>query len=223
MTPADIEGVVQAFAEAARRAVRAGFQCVEIHMAHGYLLHQFLSPVSNRRNDAYGGSLDNRMRLPLAVAVAVRAAMPPGLPLLVRISATDWGNPLLDGPSWDLPQSVALCRRLREEAGVDLVDVSSGGSLPRGVPVGPGYQVPFADRIRREAGVAVGAVGLITGAAQAEAVLQEGKADAIFIGRELLRDPHWPLRAAAELGYEGDAARYPRQYDRGRFPVASRR
>ncbi|KXZ55004.1 hypothetical protein GPECTOR_3g168 [Gonium pectorale] len=215
MSETDIQAVVDAFAEGATRAVRAGFQVVEIHMAHGYLLHQFLSPVANRRTDRWGGSLENRMRLPLAVAAAVRQALPAGAPLLVRISATDWAD-LLDGPSWDVGQSCALVRALREVAGVDLVDVSSGGMLPRGVPgVGPGYQVPFAERIRKDTGVPTGAVGLITQARQAEQILAEGRADAVFLAREMLRDPHWPLRAAAELGSAD--VRYPPQYERGKF------
>ncbi|PNW88904.1 hypothetical protein CHLRE_01g050150v5 [Chlamydomonas reinhardtii] len=216
MTEADIREVIDAFAAAAERSIKAGFQVVEIHMAHGYLLHQFLSPQANKRKDQYGGSLANRMRLPLAVAEAVRAVIPPELPLAVRISATDWAGPL-DGPAWDVDQSVVLCGALRD-LGCDLIDVSSGGQLPRAlIPVGPGYQVPFSERIRREARVATGTVGLITTGKQAEKILQEGKADVVLIGREMLRDPNWPLRAAAELGYEG--ARYPPQYERGKFPI----
>jgi 2,4-dienoyl-CoA reductase-like NADH-dependent reductase (Old Yellow Enzyme family) len=204
----DIERLVGAFRDAARRAEQAGFELVEIHMAHGYLLHQFLSPLSNRRTDDYGGSLENRMRLPLAVARAVREAFPVERPVLARISATDW----VEG-GWDLEQSVALAGELRE-AGVDLVDCSSGGSVPDAkVPLAPGYQVPFAATIRERARVATGAVGLVTTPAQAEAIVAEGKADLVLLGREMLRDPYWPLHAARALG--ADAA-WPSQYLRAR-------
>jgi 2,4-dienoyl-CoA reductase-like NADH-dependent reductase (Old Yellow Enzyme family) len=208
-TAADLAAVVAGFRTAAGRALGAGFQVVEIHAAHGYLLHEFLSPVSNQRADAYGGGFDNRARLLLEVAAAVRSVWPERLPLFVRISATDW----LPGiPSWDVEQSVALARRLAA-AGVDLIDVSSGGvSAQQQVQLGPGYQVPFAERIRREAGVAVAAVGLITEARQADAVIREGRADAVLIGRLSLRDPYWPLRAARELGHELPP---PFQYRRG--------
>jgi len=201
--------VVAAFAAAARRAATAGFQAVELHMAHGYLLHQFLSPLSNRRADEYGGrSLDDRMRLPLRVAAAVRAAWPEELPLLVRLSCTDW----VDG-GWDLEASILLCRRLRG-LGVDLVDCSSGGLVADArVPVGPGYQVPFAAAIRAEAWVATAAVGLITAPAQAEQILATGQADAVVLGRELLRDPYWPLHAAHALGAD---IPWPKQYLRAR-------
>jgi 2,4-dienoyl-CoA reductase-like NADH-dependent reductase (Old Yellow Enzyme family) len=204
----DIERLVGAFRDAARRAEQAGFELVEIHMAHGYLLHQFLSPLSNRRTDDYGGSLENRMRLPLAVARAVREAFPVERPVLARISATDW----VEG-GWDLEQSVTLAGELRE-AGVDLVDCSSGGSVPDAkVPLAPGYQVPFAATIRERARVATGAVGLVTTPAQAEAIVAEGKADLVLLGREMLRDPYWPLHAARALG--ADAA-WPSQYLRAR-------
>jgi 2,4-dienoyl-CoA reductase-like NADH-dependent reductase (Old Yellow Enzyme family) len=204
----ELEAVVGAFRDAARRAEEAGFRVVEVHMAHGYLLHQFLSPLTNRRRDAYGGSLENRMRLPLAVARAVREAFPVERPVLARISATDW----VEG-GWDLEQSVVLARALRE-SGVDLVDCSSGGLVPHAkVPLAPGYQVPFAAAIRERAGVMTGAVGLITEPAQAEAVVAEGKADLVLLARELLRDPHWPLRAARALGVEGP---WPDQYLRAR-------
>jgi 2,4-dienoyl-CoA reductase-like NADH-dependent reductase (Old Yellow Enzyme family) len=204
----DIERLVGAFRDAARRAEQAGFELVEIHMAHGYLLHQFLSPLSNRRTDDYGGSLENRMRLPLAVARAVREAFPVERPVLARISATDW----VEG-GWDLEQSVALAAELRE-AGVDLVDCSSGGTVPDAkVPLAPGYQVPFAAAIRERARVATGAVGLVTTPAQAEAILGEGQADLVLLGREMLRDPYWPLHAARALG--ADAA-WPNPYLRAR-------
>ena len=209
MTSADIEDVVHAFATAAQRAHAAGFQCVEIHMAHGYLLHQFLSPLANQRTDAYGGSLENRLRLPLRVANAVRASFPQDLPVFVRISATDWK----DG-GWDLAGSIALCRELRA-LGIDLMDVSSGALVHDAqVPAGPGFQVPFAAAIRAEVGIATGAVGLITSAAQAEQIVATGQADAVFLARELLRDPHWPLRAARELGVD---LAWPNQYARAKI------
>jgi 2,4-dienoyl-CoA reductase-like NADH-dependent reductase (Old Yellow Enzyme family) len=205
---AEIAGLVARFAEAAARAAGAGFQVVEIHMAHGYLLHQFLSPLTNRRTDAFGGTLENRARFPLQVAAAVRAAFPPALPVLVRISATDW----VDG-GWDLPQSVQLARRLGE-AGVDLIDCSSGGLVPDArVPVGPGYQVPFAAAIRRDAALPTAAVGLITEARQAERIVAEGDADAVFLARALLRDPYWPLHAAHDLGVD---LPWPPQYLRAK-------
>ena len=209
MTRADIDRLVADFAAAARRARAAGFEAVELHMAHGYLLHEFLSPLSNRRTDDHGGPLANRMRLPLRVARAVREAWPDRLPLFARLSCTDWAE-----GGWDLPQTIELARALKD-AGVDLIDCSSGGLVPDAkIPVGPGYQVPFAEAVRREAGIATGAVGLITGARQAEQVIAAGQADVVLIARELLRDPHWPLRAAAELGAEVE---WPAQYARGKF------
>jgi 2,4-dienoyl-CoA reductase-like NADH-dependent reductase (Old Yellow Enzyme family) len=200
----DLPGIVGAFRDGARRAAQAGFEVVEIHMAHGYLLHQFLSPLSNRRTDDYGGPLENRMRLPLEVACAVREAFPVERPVLARISATDW----VEG-GWDLEQSIVLARELRE-AGVDLVDCSSGGTVPDAkVPLAPGYQVPFAQAIRERAGVPTGAVGMITEPAQAEAVLAGGSADLVLLAREMLRDPYWPLHAARTLGVQ---VRWPDQY-----------
>ena len=197
-----------AFAAAARRARDAGFDVVELHLAHGYLLHQFLSPLSNARADEYGGPFENRARLPLEVVRAVRAAWPEERPLFVRISATDWAE-----GGWDLPQSVELARRLRA-LGVDLVDCSSGGLVPHAkVPVGPGFQVPFAETIRREAGVATGAVGLITDPAQAESIVASGQADAVLLARALLRDPYWPLHAAKALGVD---VPWPDQYLRAK-------
>ena len=204
----DIEAVVGAFRDAARRAADAGFLVVEIHMAHGYLLHQFLSPLTNGRADAYGGPLENRMRLPLEAARAVREAFPVERPVFARVSATDW----VEG-GWDLEQSVAFARRLRE-AGVDLVDCSSGGTVPDArVPLAPGYQVPFAAAIRERAGTPTGAVGLLTEPAQADAVVAEGKADIVLLARQMLRDPYWPLHAAVALG---DEAPWPVQYLRAR-------
>ncbi len=208
LTADDIRAVVGAFRDAARRAEQAGFEVVEIHMAHGYLLHQFLSPLSNRRTDEYGGGLENRMRLPLEVAHAVREAFPVERPVLARISATDW----VEG-GWDLEQSVVLARELRA-AGVDLVDCSSGGTVPDAkVPVAPGYQVPFAAAIRERAGVATGAVGMITEPSQAEGIVAGGQADLVLLARELLRDPYWPLHAARALGAD---VRWPDQYLRAR-------
>jgi 2,4-dienoyl-CoA reductase-like NADH-dependent reductase (Old Yellow Enzyme family) len=185
--------ISDAFALAAARALEAGFEAVEVHAAHGYLLHEFLSPLSNRRPDQYGGSFENRVRFPLQVVAAVRRRWPDRLPLLVRVSATDWA----DG-GWGVEETVALARLLRE-AGVDLVDVSSGGLVPDArVPAGPGYQTAFAQRIRA-AGVATATVGLITSAAQADHVVRSGQADVVLLGRELLRNPYWPLQAAREL------------------------
>ena len=190
-----IKNVVSAFAAAARRACDAGFRVIEIHAAHGYLIHEFLSPLSNQRTDAYGGSFENRTRILREIVAAVRRAWPEGAPLFVRISATDW----IDG-GWDIQQSVELARQLKE-LGVDLIDCSSGGNVPHArIPVGAGYQTPFAEQIRREANIRTGAVGMITSPVQAEHILVTGQADAIIIARELLRDPYWPLRAARELG-----------------------
>ncbi len=202
-----IAAVVAAFRAAARRAEEAGFDCVEIHAAHGYLLHEFLSPLTNQRTDSYGGSFDNRIRLLLEATEAVRQVWPERLPLLVRTSATDW----VEG-GWNVDESVELARRLRER-GVDLVDCSSGGLLHSvRIPVGPGYQVGFAARIRREAGIATAAVGLITEPAQANQVITSGAADLVLVGRAALRDSYWPLHAAEALG---EAASWPKQYLRG--------
>jgi 2,4-dienoyl-CoA reductase-like NADH-dependent reductase (Old Yellow Enzyme family) len=194
---AGIAAVVAAFEAAAQRALAAGFCILEIHAAHGYLLHQFLSPLSNQRTDRYGGNLENRARLLLLVAERLRRLMPDELPLFVRISATDW----VEG-GWDVDQSVTTSRWLRER-GVDLIDVSSGGTVPHArISVGPGYQVPFARRIRCEAGISTGAVGLITEAKQADAVITAGDADLVFLARELLREPYWALKAQHELHAE---------------------
>jgi len=192
---AGIAKVVADFAAAAARSRDAGFRVLEVHAAHGYLLHEFLSPLSNQRDDAYGGTLENRARLLREVVAAVRVAWPAPAPLVVRVSATDW----VQG-GWDIGECVQLCRWLKDD-GVDLIDCSSGGNVPNAtIPVAPGYQVPFAARIRRDAGIATGAVGLITDARQAEDILERGDADLVFIARELLRDPYFPRRAAAELG-----------------------
>ena len=209
MSTADLARVVADFAAAAGRAVDAGFDVVEIHAGHGYLLHQFLSPLANHRTDAHGGTFDNRVRLLLEVVDAVRGTWPADRPLLVRLSATDW----VDG-GWTPPESVALSRLLRDR-GVDLVDVTTGGLHPdQRIPVGPGYQVPFAADVRDRTGLPVGAVGLITEPEQAEAVLAGGSADVVLLAREALRDPSWPLRAAGVLDPDGAAARYPSQYQR---------
>jgi 2,4-dienoyl-CoA reductase-like NADH-dependent reductase (Old Yellow Enzyme family) len=209
LTLAEIGGVIESFAAAARRALAAGFRLLELHAAHGYLLHEFLSPLSNARTDRYGGDFEGRTRLPLEVVAAVRAAWPVELPLSVRISASDW----VDG-GWTLEDSIALAK-LFGPLGVDLVDCSSGALSPaQQIPLGPGYQVPFASAIRREAGIATGAVGLITEPVQAEEILATGDADVILLGRESLRDPSWPLRAAAELGVESET--WPPQYLRAR-------
>lgn len=208
MSHSDISSVVDAFAFAALRALRAGFDVIEIHAAHGYLLHEFLSPLSNHRTDEYGGALENRMRMVLQVAEAVRASIPRTLPVFVRISATDWTE-----GGWDLPQSIALARALAR-VGIDFIDCSSGGNVPKAnIPVGPGYQAPFAEAIRREASIATGAVGMIIEPAQAEQILAAGQADAVLLARSFLYDPYWPLHAAEALGAEME---WPVQYGRVR-------
>jgi len=192
----EIPAIVDAFAVAARHALAAGFEVVEVHAAHGYLIQQFLSPLVNTRTDRYGGSFENRTRLCLEIVEGVRAVWPERLPLFVRISATDWAP-----GGWDLDQSVELSRLLRQR-GVDLVDCSSGGAVPYArIEIGPRYQVPFAERIRREAGIATGAVGLITTATEANDIILHGQADCVLLAREMLRDPYFPLRAARELGH----------------------
>lgn len=203
-----IAAVVDAFVEAARRAVSVGFDTVELHAAHGYLFHEFLSPLSNHRDDAWGGDLEGRARILLDTTDAVRATIPDGMPLLVRISGTDW----IEG-GWDLEQSTRLAAMLRDR-GVDLVDVSSGGNAPASIPVEPGYQVPLSVGVRG-AGVPTGAVGLITEPAQAEKVLANGEADVVLLGRAALREPSWPLRAAHELGVPDAEAPWPPQHTRG--------
>jgi len=196
LTEDGIVEVIRAFGEAARRALQSGFRVIEIHAAHGYLLHQFLSPLSNQRTDRYGGSFENRSRLLHEVIKAVRKRWPEGLPLLVRISATDWAK-----GGWDIEQSIGLSRNLGQ-LGVDLIDCSSGGTLPQvPIPSGPGYQAAFAELIRRETGMSTAAVGMVTAPAQADHIIRNGQADLVVLARELLRDPYWPLRAARELGY----------------------
>jgi 2,4-dienoyl-CoA reductase-like NADH-dependent reductase (Old Yellow Enzyme family) len=206
MTARDIETVVAQFTDAARRSLKAGFEVVEIHMAHGYLLHEFLSPLSNLRDDEYGGSLEARARFPLKVAEAVRRVCPASLPVFVRISATDWAK-----GGWDLPQSIQFSRWLKD-IGIDLIDCSSGGIVPGvKIPVAPGYQTPFAAAIRKETGIATGAVGMITEAEQAEQIISSGEADAVFLARAMLRDPYWALHAAKALGVDVQG---PVQYGR---------
>ncbi len=204
LTSEGIDEVVQAFAAAAARAVGAGFDLIEIHAAHGYLFHQFLSPLSNGRTDGYGGALANRARLLLETVDAVRAAVGESIPLVVRFSATDWA----DG-GWDLADTVTVARWVAER-GADLADISTGGLVPaHSIPVGPGYQVPFATAVRAGSGLPVVAVGLITGPEQAEQIIATGLADVVMMGRELLRDPNFPLRAAAALGVHVDYAPAP--------------
>ncbi|CAG7617880.1 NADH:flavin oxidoreductase/NADH oxidase [Actinacidiphila bryophytorum] len=213
LTEDGIREIVEQFAGAARRALAAGFQVVEIHGAHGYLLHQFLSPYTNRRTDAYGGSFANRTRFPLEVVEAVRAVWPQDLPVLYRISATDWlsENADDDREGWTGDDTVAFAKELAAR-GVDLMDVSTGGNAPDArIPAAPGFQVPFAERVREEAGMPVAAVGLITGAAQAEDIVASGRADAVLLARQLLRDPYFARHAAEELGAEPYV---PQQYHR---------
>lgn len=195
----EVQELVQHFADAARRAIDVGFDTLEIHAAHGYLLHQFLSPLSNERTDDYGGSFENRIRLLMEVIAAVRGVMPEGMPLLVRISATDWAE-----GGWDLDQSIKLAR-LMKAAGVDLVDVSTAGLVhEQQVQAGPHFQVPFAAAIRREAGIATSAVGLITDPVKANAIVEDGDADVVLIARAALRNPRWPFFAAETLGHRID-------------------
>jgi len=208
LTLDEIDEVVKQFVRAAQLSLRAGFRVVEIHAAHGYLLHQFLSPLCNAREDEYGGTIENRMRLTLRIAREVRAMWPEELPLFVRISASDWAE-----GGWTLADSIVLSKELRD-LGVDLIDCSSGGAVAHAkVEVGPGYQVPFARAIRAEAGIATGAVGLITTVQQAEEIVREGSADVVLLAREMLRDPYFPLHAARELGVD---VKWPDQYARAK-------
>ncbi|MDU0479504.1 NADH:flavin oxidoreductase/NADH oxidase [Staphylococcus chromogenes] len=199
------------FADAARHAVAAGFDAVEIHAAHGYLLHQFLSPLSNVRIDGYGGQFADRIRIVLDVVDAVRDAIPEGMPLIVRVSATDWVD---DRPSWDVPQTISLAEELGRR-GVDVISVSSGGLVPAEIPVAPDYQTALAAEIRRHTGLFTAGVGLITEPAQAAGYLERGELDAVLIGRAALRDPHWPQRAAHELGLSREEINYAPSYYRG--------
>lgn len=210
MTEDEVAEIPSLFAAAAKRAVEAGYRLIELHGAHGYLLHQFLSPICNTRNDRWGGDFEGRARLTLESVKAVRAVVPDRLPLSLRISHTDW----IEG-GWTTEESVELARRVRA-AGIDLMDVSSGGIEPnrQKIPIGPGYQVPGAKAVREGAGVATAAVGLITEPEQAQAIVAEGKADLVLLARAVLRDPYWPMRAAAALG-RLDAVQAPPQYERG--------
>jgi len=209
LSESEIQNIVAAFGAAAQRCADAGYELIELHAAHGYLMHQFLSPLSNQRTDKYGGSLENRMRFTLDVATAVRKVWPENLPLIARISATDW----VDKGGWDVQQSVTLCMKLKE-IGVDLIDVSTGGLIPgTKIVTGPGYQVPFADAIKQGVQIPVGTVGRIVNALQAEQIIANHQADAIVIGREMMRDPYWPLHAAHELG---ENIPWPVQYARAK-------
>ena len=209
LTPEGIARVTHAFAEGARRALEAGFELVEIHGAHGYLVHQFLSPLVNTRTDQYGGSFENRTRILREIIAAVRRVWPERLPLWLRISASDWTE-----GGWSIEDSITLARQVKP-LGVDLIDASSGGIVPKAtIPLGPGYQTIFAERIRREAGILTGAVGMITAPEQAQHILATGQADIVLLARELLRDPYWPLRAAHVLKQQ---VQWPKQYERARF------
>lgn len=208
LTRTGIQDVIAAFRSAVTRCVAAGYQVIELHFAHGYLVQEFLSPLVNHRTDDYGGSLENRARLAREITRAVRTVWPDHLPLLARISATDWAE-----GGWTIDESVQLARWLKED-GVDLIDCSSGGAVSGvHIPIGPGYQVPFARQVRKEAGVPTAAVGMITDAMQAERIVASGDADMVFLAREMLRQPHWPLLAAHQLGV---AAPWPKQYERAR-------
>lgn len=208
MTRQEIFESANAFALAATRAIDAGFQVIELHMAHGYLLHEFLSPLSNKRTDEFGGSLENRMRFPLLVIESVRKTIPAGVPLFVRVSATDWAE-----GGWDIGDCIEFAK-VAKTHGVDLIDCSSGGNVPyQKISIGPQYQVPFAKKIRALAEVPTAAVGLITQAEEAEQILGEEEADLVLLGRELLRQPYWPLQAARKLGVE---VQWPRQYERAK-------
>ncbi len=207
---AGIQKVIEEFVAAAERALAAGFKIVEIHAAHGYLIHEFLSPLSNKRTDLYGGSFENRTRLLREVVSAIRRIWPETIPLFVRISASDWTE-----GGWDVEQSVELAQQIGP-LGVDLIDCSSGGNIATAkIPLTPGYQVPFSEAVRKSGGIATGAVGLITSGEQAEAIIAEGKADVIFLAREFLRDPYWPLHVAAQ---NSESASWPVQYLRAAAP-----
>jgi len=208
MSAEHIQQVISAFQVAAKRALEAGFQVIEIHGAHGYLINEFLSPLSNRRDDRYGGSLENRLRFLCEICAGVRNVWPDSLPLFVRISSTEW----VDG-GWTIDDSVQLARALKPLE-VDLIDCSSGGNVPGvRIPVGPGYQTQFAEQIRKEVGILAGTVGMITSPAQADTIIRTGQADAVLLAREFLRHPYWPLHAAKELGHD---IAWPKQYDRAK-------
>ncbi|WP_114783949.1 NADPH dehydrogenase NamA [Botryobacter ruber] len=208
LTTTEIQAIVAAFAAAAQRALAAGFKVVELHAAHGYLLHEFLSPLSNQRTDEYGGSFENRVRFVLQITEAVRTVWPEELPLFVRVSATDWTE-----GGWTPEETVALAALLQER-GVDLLDCSTGGNVAKApIPVGPGYQVPFAEKVKKETGMRTGAVGMITDVQQAETIIASGQADLVLLAREMLRNPYFPLNAALELGED---IPWPVQYERAK-------
>jgi 2,4-dienoyl-CoA reductase-like NADH-dependent reductase (Old Yellow Enzyme family) len=208
MTENDIQLGINQFRDAAKRSVRAGFRLIEIHAAHGYLLHEFLSPLSNKRNDTYGGNFQNRIRFPLEVLSAIRNVVPDSFPIMVRISSTDW----VEG-GWNIEQSMDFAHKLKD-AGADIIDASSGGNISQAsIPAGPGYQVSFAEKIKRAAGIMTGAVGFITSPEQAEQIIATGQADIILLARELLRNPYWPFAAAARLKADID---WPKQYIRAK-------
>ncbi len=209
MSDKDIQLVVDQFRESAKRSVEAGFEIIELHFAHGYLVHEFLSRISNKRTDKYGGILENRCRMALEIAKSVRGVIPDGMPLFVRISASDW----VEG-GWDIDQSVQLVKWLKD-LGVDLIDCSSGGNVSNAkIPVGPGYQIPFSQRIKQETKMPTGGVGFITTAEQAEKIINDEQADFVFLAREMLRDPYWALHAAKILNVE--LADFPKQYLRAK-------
>lgn len=208
LTVDEIQQLIQDFKKSALLAIKAGFQCIELHMAHGYLMHQFLSPHSNHRTDSYGGSFENRIRFPLEVLDAVRKVLPDEMPLMVRISATEWTE-----GAWDIEQSIHFAQIMKSH-GADLIDCSTGGNIPGvKIPLTPGYQVTWAEQVKKGADIKTGAVGLITDPHKAEEILQSGQADAIFLARELLRDPYWPLHAAKKLGVD---VPWPLQYERAK-------
>ena len=204
----EINTIIKAFKDAAKRSLDAGFDIIELHMAHGYLVHEFLSPLSNHRTDNYGGSLENRCRLAIEITKTVRAELPDEKPLFVRISSTDWAK-----NGWDIEQSIQLSKWLKSE-GVDLIDCSSGGNIPNAsIPAGPGYQVPFSEKIKNETEILTGGVGAITSPEQAEHIIRTGQADLVMLARELLRDPYWPLHAAKKLNTDIE---WPVQYSRAK-------
>ena len=205
----DIKLVIDQFKDAALRSIEAGFKVIELHFAHGYLVHEFCSPISNQRTDKYGGSLENRCRLAIEITKSVREVIPDGTPLFVRISSTDW----VEG-GWDIDQSVQLTKWLKD-VGVDLIDCSSGGNVPNAkIPASPGYQIPFAEKIKNEVGILTGGVGLITTAEQAEEIISSGRADIVLLAREMLRDPYWALHSAKKLNV--DLTDWPNQYLRAK-------
>jgi 2,4-dienoyl-CoA reductase-like NADH-dependent reductase (Old Yellow Enzyme family) len=208
MTKQDIDKVIYDFVKAAERSLDAGYKVIELHFAHGYLIHEFLSPLSNKRKDEYGGSFENRCRLPLEIITAVRNIIPDSYPLFARISSTDWTE-----GGWTIGDSLKLTAMMKK-AGIDLIDCSSGGNVHQAkIPVGPGYQVPFSERIKKEAGILTGAVGLITLPEQADEIVKTGQADIVLLAREMLRDPYWPQHAAKKFNLNYDV---PKQYERSK-------